>query len=339
MQTRAQHRATAAELYVSDDEEQFLDLALSNTGSIGEDPERTQEINVDEAFYDAVDPYLCYTCKGILDSDDSVGCDKCLQWFHIGCVTVEDSEEQQEILSSNEDSKWFCPTCRIPSPLSQALTEARERAKNVQAAEDNSPHNAEPNMSSNIGPNIHIPPVGNSNGDIQKAKWGKLSGLELLVNVNKTYKKVVKWRRNIFSVPSGKAGKAFVEEMARTIGLFTRGSNWEAIALTMTMILPPLLLQKPSKKSKSKDHVQYLEKRLGWWKDGDLDLLLKEGEAIQKRLKNSKFSQDDKEKVFTRLMLQGKVSAAMRWIGQNSTSVLAVNDEIETKLYRGWKES
>ena len=134
MQTRAQHRATAAELNVSDDEEellsdtptateeQFVDLAPSNTGSIGEDPERTQEINVDEAFYDAVDPYLCYTCKGILDSEGSVGCDKCLQWFHIGCVTNGDSEEQQAILSSKEDTKWFCPTCRIPSPLSQRTT-------------------------------------------------------------------------------------------------------------------------------------------------------------------------------------------------------------------------
>ena len=103
------------------------------------------------------------------------------------------------------------------------------------------------------------------------------------------------------------------------------------------MLLPPLVLQKPSKKSKSKDHVQYLEKRLGWWKDGDLDLLVKEGEAIQKRLKNSKFTQDDKEKVFTRLMLQGKVSAAMRWIGQNSTSVLALHEEVETKLEDGKK--
>ena len=68
------------------------------------------------------------------------------------------------------------------------------------------------------------------------------------------------------------------------------------------MIMPALLLQKPSKKSKTKDHKVYLEKRLQWWVNGDLDLLIREGEAIQDRLTKSKVSKDHAEKVFVRLM-------------------------------------
>ena len=52
----------------------------------------------------------------------------------------------------------------------------------------------------------------------------------------------------------------------------------------MTMIMPALLLQKQSRKSKTKEHVAYLEKILKWWQDGQLDLLVREGAAIQKKL-------------------------------------------------------
>ena len=105
----------------------------------------------------------------------------------------------------------------------------------------------------------------------------------------------------------------------------------ESVALTMVMIMAPLLLQKPSQKSKCKDHIKYLAKRLEWWKNGELDLLLREGEAIQQRLKRSKNTTQHQEKVFVRLMLQGKVSAALRWVGSNSTSVLHPDAVIEEK--------
>ena len=58
-----------------------------------------------------------------------------------------------------------------------------------------------------------------------------------------------------------------------------------------------------------------------------INSLIREGEAIQKRLKRKKQTKDHKEKVFVRLMLKGKVSAALRWIGKESTSVLEVTDK------------
>ena len=102
----------------------------------------------------------------------------------------------------------------------------------------------------------------------------------------------------------------------------------------MVMIMPALLLQKPARNSKTRDHVTYLEKRLKWWVEGELELLIREGKAIQGRLAKSKTSKDHCEKVFVRLMLQGKVSAALRWIGSQATSVHHTDPTVIEELKR-----
>ena len=50
--------------------------------------------------------------------------------------------------------------------------------------------------------------------------------------------------------------------------------------------MPVLLLQKPSKSSKSKDH-HALERRLNLWEEGKIEELLYEGQTIQEKLKSS----------------------------------------------------
>ena len=49
--------------------------------------------------------------------------------------------------------------------------------------------------------------------------------------------------------------------------------------------MPSLLLQKPSKDSKTKDHTKALERTLQLWTDEHLAEILKEGETIQSTLK------------------------------------------------------
>ena len=49
-------------------------------------------------------------------------------------------------------------------------------------------------------------------------------------------------------------------------------------------ILPALLLQKPSAKSKLAEHKTLLEKRLDMWEKGEIQELLQSGRSIQKRL-------------------------------------------------------
>ena len=66
------------------------------------------------------------------------------------------------------------------------------------------------------------------------------------------YDVVVHWRRSIFLVPSGKAGKAFVRELARLYQAYADASALECIALKACSIIQCLLLQKPHAKSKTK---------------------------------------------------------------------------------------
>ena len=51
--------------------------------------------------------------------------------------------------------------------------------------------------------------------------------------------------------------------------------------------MPNLLLQKPSQKSKSKDGLSALRRKMEFWESGELMELLKEAETIQKCLKTT----------------------------------------------------
>ena len=50
--------------------------------------------------------------------------------------------------------------------------------------------------------------------------WGTLNSEEAITAIDNAYNKAVHWRRNIFSVPSGQAGKKFVLELARLFRSF-----------------------------------------------------------------------------------------------------------------------
>ena len=73
------------------------------------------------------------------------------------------------------------------------------------------------------------------------------------------------------------------------------------IALKLSMIMPAALLQKPSRKSTSKQHSEYLNKRLGLWENGQFDELMKEARDIQRAISRPRAkheSADHKTKVF-----------------------------------------
>ena len=52
------------------------------------------------------------------------------------------------------------------------------------------------------------------------------------------------------------------------------------IALKALHVMFVLLLQKPSKDSKSKDHLKSLERRFGIWKEGNIDKLYEEEKTV-----------------------------------------------------------
>ena len=87
------------------------------------------------------------------------------------------------------------------------------------------------------------------------------------------------------------------------------------------MVLPSLMLQKPSATSKSRDHTKALERRLQQWNEGKFLEILREGTIIQQKITSSQGrsrSTDDIARVFSKLMFEGKVKAAIKFIEKNS---------------------
>ena len=88
-------------------------------------------------------------------------------------------------------------------------------------------------------------------------------------------------------LPSGAAGKNYIEEVTRLMKLWINDTPLRKIALKAADIMPALLLQKPHKSSKSKDHHAAVKRRLKLWEERKIEELLYEGQTIQERLKSS----------------------------------------------------
>ena len=143
------------------------------------------------------------------------------------------------------------------------------------------------------------------------------------------------WKRNLFKVPSGKAGKAFTRELSRMFSAYAERSALESVAMKAAMTMPALLLQKPNAKSKAKEHTSHLERRLKLWLDGKLDELLYEGRTIQQRLTRrmppQQKSDDQTARTFAKLMMEGKVRAALRLVTEgNNGGPLPLHHPVNT---------
>ena len=167
--------------------------------------------------------------------------------------------------------------------------------------------------------------------------YNNTNGQDFLEVVEKIYSNTVKWRKNLFQIPSGNAGKAYIRLSMLWLKHFNDNSSFKGIALKVFMILPCLMLQKPSATSKSKDHTMALERRLTQWSEGKFLEMMKEGDIIQKKLCSNKRKkhQDDAARVFSKLMCEGKVRAAIKFIEKNSDcGVLPSTDEVIEQLGR-----
>ena len=88
-------------------------------------------------------------------------------------------------------------------------------------------------------------------------------------------------KKNLFLVPSGRAGKRYIEETTRLMNEWLHDSTMKDIAFKAIMIMPGLLPQKPSQKLKSREHLKALERRMDVWTSEEFLELLHEGEAIK----------------------------------------------------------
>ena len=64
------------------------------------------------------------------------------------------------------------------------------------------------------------------------------------------------------------AGKKFITRIARLLNLWTNDTLLKISILKAIHIMLALLLQKPSKKSKARQHLNVIEKRMKLWEEG-----------------------------------------------------------------------
>lgn len=161
--------------------------------------------------------------------------------------------------------------------------------------------------------------------------WGSHTDPELAILFKSIYEELVHWRKDLFKLPSGAAGKRYLQMKTQLIESWCEGKQPVCeVALKIVMVMPGILLQKPCKKTTAKQHTEYLNKRLNLWESGDFDTLLREARGIQERMKKNKHKFQDPDhinRIFTRHMLQGKVHAALRVLQKSSASGIAEMSE------------
>ena len=149
-----------------------------------------------------------------------------------------------------------------------------------------------------------------------------MTGEEFSQTINTYYEEIVHWKKNIFKIPSGKAGKAFVIELARLLRSYSDDSAMEGIALKAAMTMPALLLQKPHTRSRAKEHTSHLDRRLRLWTAGKLHELIHEGRTIQQNHSRNhhrgRKPTQQTARIFAKLIMEGKVKAALRLINEDS---------------------
>ena len=151
-----------------------------------------------------------------------------------------------------------------------------------------------------------------------------------MMHTKRSNEKIVHWKRDLFMMPSGAAGKKHIEEITRLLKLWIQDSPLTSIALKAIHIMRALLLQKRSKYSKSKDHLVSLERRLKLWEEGNISNLVHEEETIQERRKISEKGMNI-EKIslkFKNMISKGNVNEALKLLMENMLNgILPLNDK------------
>ena len=168
--------------------------------------------------------------------------------------------------------------------------------------------------------------------------WGRKGDGEMIMLdaslIVKAYNEIITWRKNSFLVPYGKTGRDFIDQITKHINDWNNGTEMQHNALKAAFVLLAVGLQKPSKKSKAKDHQECLARRLVLWKEGEVDTLLREGQMIQRHLDRSpKADPPNKVKIFAKLVMEGQIHSALRYLSEEDCEgVLPLSEQVMKQL-------
>ncbi len=163
-------------------------------------------------------------------------------------------------------------------------------------------------------------------------KQSEKSLADIKTQANDAFERMKYWKKNIWKTPSGKVGKSLALEISHLIESWTKGTTLELTALTLCMIFLPLMLQKSGPKVKAKAVKEIVAQRLEKWNKGEILELFKEAEYLQAHSQNGAFQNQNSAQIFARLMLQGKVKAALRIVAGTQGGVAKASEEVLRKL-------
>ena len=75
-----------------------------------------------------------------------------------------------------------------------------------------------------------------------KKDWHDMTGLQFTQTIDNVYDEIVHWRKNLYKLPSGTAGRSFISLFTNWLDHFNRGTEFRRIALKVFMILTWFLL-------------------------------------------------------------------------------------------------
>ena len=132
---------------------------------------------------------------------------------------------------------------------------------------------------------------------------------------------------NHYVLPGGSTGHKYVAVLAEEVSHLTVG-NYPP---ERVLVFSSAVLQRDCMVKKGTDVRRLLEKRISLWKEEKFDLLLQEAACCNQALRRSQHSpiyKDATVHVFTKLILRGKVKAAVRWATERSHGIVLSPDDV-----------
>ena len=92
-----------------------------------------------------------------------------------------------------------------------------------------------------------------------EGQWGKISTSTFASKVNEYYDVATHWKRNAVDISHGNTVKVLIEELTKLFDMFDEKSSMQGFSIKAFHLLIAFVLQKPTKDSKAKHHLIYLE--------------------------------------------------------------------------------
>ena len=137
----------------------------------------------------------------------------------------------------------------------QCVTSARERLEHIEDCNNINDHARKIKSLNQTSKSISV------NTDACDNIWNEnITSIES--KIGSVYSEIVYWKKVLFLLTTGAAGKGLIEETIGLVNSWTYKLDLETIALKALVIMPCLLLQKTFLNSKSKENSETLKRRL-----------------------------------------------------------------------------